>query len=298
MSLTYNASGLPAGVLGTFWKTVAAQKAAAYVGELCETINSDGDQEIHEYLGQAAQMSAWVGTRTYSSLPDKSLTITNTTYDANLAFDEDHLNDNRTGSMRRRISQLATVAAGHVGKTIVTTLVTTNPTGYDGSALFSTTHAVLGDEGGTQSNLLTGAGATEANVEADYEAGREAMLDIVADNGEPFHADGVQRLNVMFGPALEYVMRRIFKTTDRGDEGFNEKSSDGVMLHMSPRITDNDWFLFTSDADKKPLILQPRMPLKSTTSVDYAARQLLFGVEQRYGVGAGLWQSIMKINNS
>ena len=300
--MQYSTEALERGLLLTLIQ-MAANETPIIVDALCEMVKSEGDDEKHEWLGQAPQMAEYTGTRVYSEMTATGYTLANVTYDSAVAILRDHLADNRSGSIRKRLMQLVNVATSHAGKLVNSTL-TTNANGYDGAALFSNSHLARADEGGTQDNLLAGTGITTATVAADVAAARAALLNFKAENGEPFHGDGYTQMVFVCPPALEKVMREVLSSTLISNTT-NVQAGMGELI-VSPRLTAtdaNDWYAFVTDATRKPLIFQERQALEADVTAEGSElwkleRKAAFGVSGRYACGAGFWQSAIKTVNA
>ena len=282
---------------------MAANETPVIVDALCEMVDSDGEDEKHEWLGQAPQMTEHNGTRTYKKMTATGYTIANVTYDAAVEILRNHLEDNRSGSIRRRLAQLVNVATSHAGKLVNSTL-TDNGNGYDGAALFANAHPARLDEGGVQDNLLAGTGITTATVAADVAAARAALLNFKGENGEPFHGDGYAQMVFVCPPALEKVMKEVLNSTLISNTS-NVQRGMGDLI-VSPRLTAtdaNDWYAFVTDDTRKPLIFQERQALEADVTAEGSElwkrkRKAEFGISGRYACGAGFWQSAIKTVNA
>jgi len=301
MSLLYSSTSLEKGLKTLFLQNFTAE--SSYADRLCFVETSASDQEKYEWLGQAPQMSELKGERKITPLSDTGYTLSNTTYESTISIKRNHLEDNQTGSIRRRIQQMAQTASAHVNKLVINALVnaTTN-TGYDSVAFFSDSHTARADEGSTQDNLLPGTGTTSALIATNLASAKATMLGFTDESGEPFHGDGNIGLTVVAPPALEKNFREVLGA---GIISNNTNHQDGMAdLIISPRLSDaDDWYLLRTDNLARGLIFQQRSPiefsaLESNTESSFLKEVYMYGVRARYAVGYAFWQSAIKMVNS
>ncbi len=274
---------------------------AALASRLCHIENSDSDLESYDWLGQSPTMQEFLDERRVVPLSNTKYTITNKTWESTITVKRTDLADNKTGSINRRIQQMAAAAAGHSNKLIISALESaTTDTAYDGIAMFSSSHTARADEGSTQDNLLAGSGTTVAQVGADFATAKAEMLKFKGENGEPFHADGIPSLAVVAPPDLEKVFREVLNA------GIISNTSNvqvgAADLIISPRLTDaDDWYLLRTDS-VRPLIFQDREALEFTSlegqsDGGFNRDVWQYGVRARYNVGYGFWQCATKTVN-
>jgi len=299
MSLLYSATSLEKGLKTLFLQNFSAESTLA--DRLCFVESSASDKEKYEWLGQAPQMAELVGERKITPLSSTGYELENTTYESTVSISRNHLEDNQTGSIRRRIQQMAQTASAHVNKLVINALIngTTN-TGYDGAAFFANSHTARGDSG-AQDNLLAGSATTTAGLATDLAAAKASMLNFLDEAGEPFHGDGNLALTVVAPPALEKNFREVLGSgvisqTDNMQSGMAD-------LVISPRLTDaDDWYVLRTDNLARGLIFQQRSPiefsaLESNTESSFLKEVYMYGVRARYGVGYAFWQSAIKTVN-
>ena len=299
MSLLYSATSLEKGLKTLFLQNFSAESTLA--DRLCFVESSASDKEKYEWLGQAPQMAELVGERKITPLSSTGYELENTTYESTVSISRNHLEDNQTGSIRRRIQQMAQTASAHVNKLVINALINgTSNTGYDGAAFFANSHTARGDSG-AQDNLLAGSATTTAGLATDLAAAKASMLNFLDEAGEPFHGDGDVALTVVAPPALEKNFREVLgagviSQTDNMQSGMAD-------LVISPRLTDaDDWYVLRTDNLARGLIFQQRSPiefsaLESNTESSFLKEVYMYGVRARYGVGYAFWQSAIKTVN-
>lgn len=263
---------------------------------------SEGADEEYGWLGQAPMMKEWTDERQYKALREYSYKLTNKDFEATLAIDRNTFDDDRIGSVQPRIADLARKAkAAHPRKLFFDALVAgTTDLCYDGQPFFSASHS----EGasGTQSNLQTGAGTTDANLAADLDKMKAIMKRYKDDVGEPYN-EGDFKLGIICPPELEAAFKRI-NANDFIVQGVTN-SLKGTISYIlaSGRLTDtNDWYLGNiSDDSIKPIIRQIRkaaefIPMDKGEDA-FKRKKLLYGVDSREVMGYGLWQKMIKVTN-
>lgn len=302
MSVLYTPNSLEKGLKTLFLQHFASE--VNLVSALAFIEKSDSASESYDWLGQVPQMQEFIDERRTAPLSNTKYTITNRTYEATLAVNRDDLADNKTGSVSRRIQQMALRAAAFPNKLTIDALVSgTTDLCYDGTAFFGNSHTARADEGSAQDNLLAGTGTTTSAFAADLSSSKAAMLGFLDEAGEPFHGDGVVGLTCVVPVELEKVAREVLgasmisNTSNVAHQGMAE-------LIVSPRLSDaNDWYLCRTDAAAKALIFQDRQPvefeaLEGSSDAGFSRRQYQYGVSARYNVGYGFWQSATKTVNS
>ena len=299
MSQLYTQTSMEKGLKVLFLKYFARE--AALAPRLCYIESSDSDSEKYDWLGQSPTMQEFLDERRSIPLSNTGYTITNKTWESTVTVKRQDLADNKTGSIQRRIQQMAATAAGHQNKLLIDTLVNgTTDTCYDGTAFFGNSHTARADEGGTQDNLLAGSGTTTSAFGTDFAVAKREMLLFTAENGEPFHGDGMQQLVVIVPPALEKVAR---ETLNAGMISNTSNVQVGAaQLIVSPRLSDvDDWYLLRTD-NARALIMQDREPLQFTSlegnsDSGFMRDQWHYGVRARYQAGYAYWQSAIKTVN-
>ena len=298
MSVLYSPTSLEKGLKVLFLEHFTSE--ASLAPQLCHIENSESDSEKYEWLGQAPSVQEFLDERRPIPLSSGSYTITNKTWESTILVSRADLEDNRTGSVRRRIQQMAAAAAGHQNKLIIDALINgTSDLCYDGAAFFANSHPARGDNGGFD-NLLAGSGTTTAQFSADFAAAKAAMLNFLDEGGNPFHGDGVQGLTCVVPPALEKAAR---ETLNSGMISNTSNIQVGAAdLVVSPRLSDaDDWYLLRTDS-VRGLIFQDRLPIEFTalegqTDTGFNRDQWRYGIRARYNVGYAHAQCAVKTVN-
>ena len=247
-------------------------------------------------------MSELKGTRHVTPLSDTGYTLNNTVYTATIEVKRTDLDDNQSGSIRRRIQQMAATASAHVNKLVINALIDgTTDTCYDGTAFFGNSHTARADEGGVQDNLLAGSGVTTAAIATDFAASKAALLGYKNEAGEPFHGDGAGSFAVVAPPGLEKNFREVLGASMISQT--SNMQAGMADLIISPRLSDaNDWYMLRTDS-LRGLIFQERdalefSSLETNTESAFMREIYSYGVRARYAAGYGFWQCATKSVNS
>lgn len=300
MSISYTPNQLLKAAKATFANYFASEMSL--VQKLCFVESSLYANEVYQWLGSAPQMRELTDVVEYSALSDTAYTITNATYTSGVSFKRNDLADNQSGSIKKRIQQMAVVASSHPNKLLTSLIVSgTSSTCYDGATFFANSHPARKAEGATQDNLLAGSGTTTSAFADDFAASKAAMLGFKAENGEPFHGDGVDvRFVVACAPVLEKPAREALGATIISNTS-NVLVGQADVIVM-PRLTGNSWYLFATSGVAMPFIHQDREPLEfvSSESGDDAFDKEVYKYKARvrYNQGYAYWQCAAKIVNS
>ena len=269
---------------------------------LCFVETRASDKEKYEWLGQAPQMSELMGERKITPLSDTGYELTNTTYEATIAVKRNHLEDGQTGSINRRIQQMAQTASQHVNKLVIDALVNgTTDTCYDGTAFFGNSHTARGD-GAAFDNLAPGSGNSSSAIATDLATAKSTMLRFQDEAGESFHADSPAQFTVVAPPELEKNFREVLGASMISNTSNMQVGA--AELIISPRLSDaNDWYFLRTDNLARGLIFQQRSPiefsaLESNTESSFLREVYYYGVRARYAVGYAFPQCAIKMVNS
>ena len=300
MSLLYSPTSLEKGLKTKFLEYFSTENSLA--DQLCFVETSASDSEKYEWLGQAPQMSELMGERKITPLSDTGYTLTNTTYEATIAVKRNHLEDGQTGSINRRIQQMAQTASVHVNKLVIDALVNgTTDTCYDGTAFFGNSHTARGD-GAAFDNLEGGSGTTTSAIAADLATAKKTMLRFQDEAGEPFHADSPSQFTVVAPPELEKNMREVLGASMISNTSNMQVGAANLII--STRLSDVDnWYFLRTDNLARGLLFQQRSPiefsaLESNTESSFLREVFYYGVRARYAVSYAFPQSAVKMVNS
>lgn len=241
---------------------IEAQAAAepSYVGTLARRVDSDGDQENHPWIGEAAIMELVEDEIQAAGLTDASYIIVNNTYGIGMAIRRDHMNDDQLGVHMQRVRDMNDIAVNFPNKLIVDAFVNgTSELGYDGVSFYNNAHPDRGDPGsGTQDNLLAGTGTAVADLKTDISSGITTMMRWKAENGEPKRANR-SRFAALIPPDLKANMNEaIFASivANTSNVAFRGMSIEPI---ADARLADvDDWFLNDISSGAAPVLFQQR----------------------------------------
>jgi len=282
---------------------LAASRTPQYE-RYCTIVPSDTLDESYNWLGTVPKMREWLAERQLEGLGFYTYSITNKHWETSIEVDRDTLEDDKYMLIRPRIQQLGVEAARYPGELATDVLVAgVSTTGYDGINFFATTHSE--EESGTQSNLLTGAGVTLANIRTDFVAGRTAMNRAKDGRARPMN---LWPDCVVLPPDLQDVFEQLINTNIIALSSGTQQSNVliGVVdLLVNTYLADTvDWYLMDTAEVVKPLIFQIRKAAEFV-GVDrpdqdtvFRTRQFMYGADARFNAGYGLWQMAYKINNT
>ena len=242
---------------------------------------SDKASEIYPYFESSPNAKRWprgepIPTAGFTS---KSFLVPN--YDWAIAIDwhENDEQDDQTRSLVTRARDAATklallperiffqlLTAGTDGD-----LLPTVPNAPDGSAFFATTSGSGANRFGVANgNLLTGSGvATTAAIQTDFWAAIAQFVRFLDTDSQPlWPAELISRgVTIIYGAANNQVFAQAFQqnfvqATNAATSNVVLDADMKVTLWQTPRITDNDWFVFLNAAPTRACFQQVRQPVR------------------------------------
>lgn len=253
---------------------------------------------VHQWLGRVGAMREWVDTKAVDQLRGLDFSVSSKDWEATLSVDRNDIEDDLLGMYNPRIQELGQRAKQHPDK-LLSELRVANGLCYDGQNFYDTDHAE-GDSG-SQSNLLSGAGGTAANIRTDWFKAKAALRKFKDDKGEPFVLSlGETDALAVIPPDLEAV----FDEVNNPAPGATTPKT-RIPYEVDPRLSDQaDWYVDYVGAPVKPFMHQTRKAVNFVSLDDPNASETVFmrkkyhyGVEGRYAMAYALWQFSIKINN-
>lgn len=275
---------------------------------LCSVIPSDGADEEYGMLGSVPGVREWLGDRDFHTLRAAKFTIENKHWESSVQVQKTHIRDDRMGIYGPIIENLATRAARHPDKLLLSDLVVNATTNLclDGQAFFDTDHA-WGDSGTQDNDLTTGIVAAATPTVNEFKAALssmiQAMLAFKDDKGEFLHDDAVFDLDGGMGLValvpLHYVEVAQKAVTNGIAINSGETNVPVVVADVvgTPHLTGNLFDLYRTDTPVKPYIFQAREPLSRRTKglEDIEFKDVKFMTEARYNVGYGAWWNAVRM---
>lgn len=248
----------------------------------------------------------WIGEKEYTDFYASSLSCTVESYEASFKIRRLNLTSDNLGMIGRGIDALLS-DGGQLYDKVLHDVLVSNPTGYDGVALFSTSHP-RGPSGGNQSNITTTA-LSFANHKAIMTAGASLRT----SRSEPM---GIGYTHLVVGPKNEFLAREICQANTRLQlataAGALDPAASGVAaasipnvyagsltVVVDPRLVgDYDDYCYYIDASKSSKLIEAfelRAPMavtatEWTSSARMSHDEYLMSVEFDLGACAGAWQ--------
>ncbi len=272
-----------------------------------QTITSGGELHLQiHHLANIPVMRKWTGARRNKFVRHYSQSVGYDDYEATLPIKTNLVSSDPMGI----ISSLLPAFVGQLGAYDASMAAAydassgAGPTGFDGVALFATTHP-HSSSGSTQSNLDATTNLSHANlVAAEY----NGML-LTQENGEPV---GVRYNEMRVGPKLMKRAQELLGPTSQYIVGLDASDATGgtsvshvkkesmyagqMKLLVDDRVTTFYWDLM--DTTKGPVRPMVQFLVKPPTAVVrdeptdphvWEHREALYGVEGQWGIAAGHW---------
>lgn len=259
-------------------------------------------EENYQWLGATAKIKEWVDVKTIDKLRGFDFLIKNKDWEGTIAIKRKDFEDDKLGLHSPRIQELGVEARVHPDELISSARVagaTSAGLCYDGQQFYDTDH----NEGdtGNQSNVITGAGVTAANIRTDFFNALAKFRTFKDDKGRP----RIRRMGSLAVKAtIPAGLEAVFDELNNPAPGSTVPRT-RIDYVVDPYLTDaNDYYYDYVGAPVRAFILQMRkepMPVEMTDSqaeLVFMQGEWLFGVEARYNVGYGLWQYSVKVTNT
>ena len=277
------------------------------IDKCLRTVPSSQDIEDYQGMGAIPRMREWIGDRVVQQLRGMSYRLENITWELTIGVPRERFDDDRLGNFAMRFSQMGNSAATHPAQLLSEIRVNGETEKcYDDKAFFSSNH----EEGrsGVQSNLVTGTGASKAQIYADIGTAVNRIVGFKNDQGQPL------RPFVMLQPKMFLITcpPELFSTFSGIMEQemlFNGESNQWrnyYDLVSDARLADaNDWYIELVNMMDKPYLKQERRELSffslqnpMNDEVVRYKNEYQFCADARYNIGYYLWQGAVKVKNN
>lgn len=273
------------------------------IGKICMFEQSSRRAETYAFAGEAPALRDITGDETtiYDAMSDASFAVTNRLWKAGLALERQLIEDDESGIIRRRISQMAQVAANHAERLTMAAIIA-NATGYDGVAMISDSHPAR-NLAPVQDNNLAGTGTSVAQIQTDISTALGALRRFRGENGEPL-GEMMTSVTVLHPVELEPAVRDAVLPGVVSNTTNNRFGELQINLWPSARLTDltDIYVINSSDPNDLPVLLQERMPIsvESLLDGDDSMDKEIFKYATRWRGHAttGKWQKIVRIVNA
>jgi phage major head subunit gpT-like protein len=281
---------------------LAAQAPTVYP-RIAMEIPSTTLTESYNWLGTVPVMREWIDQRQSGGLYPYTYSLTNKHYEATVDVDRDTLDDDRLGMISPRIRQLGMEVPRYIDNCCVVALVNGAVAGnvcYDGVVFYSASH-VVGAQA-AQTNLYTSTGVTLVLLQADFSGAKAQMRNVKDDQGRPMN---ILADFILCAPAQEQVFAQLL-TAAMIPAGAVAASMSNTFIGqadmgVSPYVTASTWHLLCTKMAVKPLIFQNRKSpefislAKPDDPLAFMSRRFYYGVDTRFAVGYGLWETAIKV---
>lgn len=260
--------------------------------------------ESYSWLGTVPQMRQWVDARQHQGMNAFNYSLTNEHYEVTTDVDRDTFEDDRLGQIAPRISQLGQEAPRFMDFTAVLALnagATAGNNSYDGVTFYNASH--ITGVNAAQTNLYAATGVGLAALQVDFGGAKAQMMRVKDDQGRVMN---IKADTVLAPPEIEQTFSQLLNAAFVPLAGIGSGAntfSGQANLKISGYLTSTTaWHLLaTKAAAAKPLILQLRKA-PEFTGVDrpdahmvYEFRKLSYGVDSRFKVGYGWWETAIKV---
>lgn len=270
----------------------------AAVREIMTMLSSNANSEKMAWLGDFPLVQEWIGDRSVGMMQDYDYTIKNKDWIIPVAVHENELSDDQVGILAPRVQSMAQVLSQHPMELVTNLLINgTSNLAYDGVAFFSDVSGVR-----TFDNLLGGTGTTLAQVKADIQTARAAMMRFTSDKGRKL---GIMMDTIVCPLELEATMLEAVNATSivTSGQGTNYNPVSGWIKRVIalPELSDtNDWYGLATGYAVRPLIFQERQAIRTQLDDTEIKRnkRMIFQADMRGNAGYGLPQMAVKVVNS
>lgn len=279
----------------------ALQETPVIYPEVSMELPVSGPVVVNSFLDRLPTMSEWVGPRTINSIVARGRAVSMTSYQNAYSINRNTYEDDEAlsvGLYSQAVRRLAESAKKHPDLIRRNFLAANAEIGYDGVALFSTSHPTngggSGGPSGTQSNLLVSTGLTYDNLGV----ARETMRAWVGADNTPL---GIEPDTLEVAPQLETEARQILNgdliPSSAGTATQSNIWKGALKLVVNPWLVakPNNWYLYDTSKGIKPFAFYNRQAprFSQQTSPNDAAvfykNEFEFGVDSRFGFSETVW---------
>lgn len=262
--------------------------------------------ETYAWLGQLPKMQEWLSERQIKGLSEHGFSIINKDFETTIRVDRNALEDEQYGQLKL-LSQMMGQEARRYYDEYLVSVIEGNGLAYDGQNFFDTDHSE--GSSGPQSNAPAAGVAYKVSTAAEFvtvlNTVSTAMSQLNGDNGKRF---GAKVTHVLVPTALEWLAREAFDPSYRGTgtTTASEMGKGRVQIIVSEYLATDATVAYSPvywlDLSKpiKPFIFQNRknpefVALDKTDSYEnFMSKGILYGVDNRFNMGFGLWQLAYK----
>jgi len=310
-------------IVGSFYDMIEQQfdqSWASMVG--WKNFDSDNPIENYRMLGSVPKFREWLGGRDVIKPKVDAFQIKNKKWEQTLGFDTDDLRRDSTGQIMVRLGELAQAGAYH-WEDLITTLVNTNGTCYDGQAFFATAHPVAESTTAatTAKNSLTSSELSALDVVTATAPTAQEGAKIITGTIGYFYTYKNDQGHLINRPAKNFLFMTnsvdVYSALGTAVSGDNLSVDVAnpvrgllnrgikISVELNPLLSSSASVLyaFRTDGFVRPFILQqefdPRITVIGEGSEHaFKNHEHLFGTEVNRNAGYGMWQHAIKATMS
>lgn len=287
--------------------------ASDWARRVSEQMMSDQPLELHKWLGAVASPTKFAGERKRNSLTDYGLQILSEKYELTVDADIDDVRRDKTGQVLRRISEMGAKMAS-LDERLLSTMLESTVTCYDGVALWSASHKV-GKTGTTQSNDITVSGLstpdapTSAGMSGAILAGVKQLVGMLDDQGDPMNQGAKRFLLVTplkyWDPTIAALQNQYTSAGVNNtllNAGITITPVTNVRLSGAASAAGRRIYLMREDADVLPFITQDEAIPDAFKSQDaysesgFWQEKLAWGAKRITTVAPGRFELAVRVN--
>jgi phage major head subunit gpT-like protein len=240
----------------------------AFWPQLCTEVPSSGYSNVYGWAVSALKLRQWIGPRMTHNMREHTVTVENVPYEGTIELDLRKMEIDRAtiGIFQQLpLATLAAAAAKHpdyLWRTLVQSNAGAGPVGFDGVALFDSSHPNYNETGsGATTYDNTYALAFDA---ANFNTVWSAMVSFIGEDGEPM---GVMPTHGFFAPQLKRTVTEVLSSNT-----YAQSSGGGVANAIDnpmkgwiepvflPELANDPtaWYLADLSKPIKPFIFQKR----------------------------------------
>jgi phage major head subunit gpT-like protein len=323
----YSPQQLRKDVSGLFIESLMSPRPPSLVSRIATEIKSTSDRENYAWLGESPSMVEFKDSLQHKGLSEADVDdsdgtantggtgsgyeLRNATYEATLKLRREDEEDEKTGGLAQRVSDLAGRAQSNPDKLLIEKLVlggTSSGTCYLGTAAtaeyaFSATHAARGQQTATWSNLYTRTGTSTATAQADISGTLGYLYNMKDEANEPMN-EALNSIFILYPPAMNQWITEAVNAGIVSSTSNVQFSAHNIELIMCPRLTatsaSNYYIGFNDPGIVRGLIYQNRQDPRfekigegSDTYVD--RREVVYTVNSRGVAGFGRVQRLVYV---
>jgi phage major head subunit gpT-like protein len=261
------------GALASFHQAMEA--APSIWSNHVQTIMSTSTSETLVFPGFLPNPREFLGSRQFQDARDFTYTVTNKEYELSMVIGRKAWEDDQTGLINARLSEMGEVWGSWKDSLFSTLLASGNVSGnngFDGVTFHSDDHSA-GTTGLTTDNNLSQAAATGtvftvAEFQTAVDTVRQSFQAFTDDVGRPYNAQALTNLRVIVHPtqsksSWEAVNQTAFTGGSGATNEWGNASIQGIDVNLYQASGDSDELYFSAlGSVRKPFIYQERTPLE------------------------------------